>query len=45
VLPKSFPEIPETEREMIKGYKLLYRTTWLLMKKERIKKLTLRFIA
>jgi hypothetical protein len=45
MLPKSFPEIPETEREMIKVYKLLYRTTWLLMKKERRKKLIMRFIA
>jgi hypothetical protein len=35
MLPKSFLEIPETEREMIKGYKLLYKITWLLMKKKR----------
>jgi hypothetical protein len=45
MLPKSSPEIPEIEREMIKRYKLLYRTSWLLMKKEKRKELILRFIA
>jgi hypothetical protein len=35
MLPKSFLEIPEIEREMIRGLKLLFRIIWLLMKKKR----------
>jgi hypothetical protein len=35
MVPKFFPEIPETEKEMIRGYKLLFKITWLLMKKKR----------
>jgi hypothetical protein len=35
MLPKSFLEIPEIEREMIIGFKLLLRIIWLLMKKKR----------
>jgi hypothetical protein len=35
MFPKSFLEIPETEREMIRGFKLLFKIIWLLMKKKR----------
>ena len=35
MLPGSFPEKPKTEREMIKGFKLLFRVISLLMKKKR----------
>jgi hypothetical protein len=35
ILPKSFLEIPETERDMIKGFKLLFRIIWLLKKTKR----------
>jgi hypothetical protein len=34
-LPKSFLEILEIEREMIRGYKLLCKIIWWLMKKKR----------
>jgi hypothetical protein len=45
MLLRSFQEILETEIEMIKRSKLLYKTTLLSMKKERMKKMILRSIA
>ena len=35
MLPKSFPEIPKIEKEMIRGYNILSKTIWLLIKKKR----------
>jgi hypothetical protein len=35
MFPKSFLEIPKTKREMIRGFKLLFKIIWLLMKKKR----------
>jgi hypothetical protein len=35
MLPKSFLEIPETKTKMIRGFKILFRIIWLLMKKKK----------
>jgi hypothetical protein len=35
MLPKSFLESPETERDMIRGFKILFKIIWLMMKKKK----------